>query len=254
MRGSRKAKRHRARRVVPGGAVGAPGAGSSRTLTEGALPKAPVSRQTKHAGRRSVVSVLVDVIPASLRLMLIAAGVLAAALAALSLRERHIRRRAERVALVDPLTGIPNRLAFEEGLTRAWKHAQRYGRPLGLLLMDLDGFKQVNDRAGHAAGDRLLSEVATKLTARMRDTDTLARFGGDEFVAICPETEGPALEGMVRSLRDFTSEALSLPVRLSIGAAQFKPDDTQPLDLLIRADEAMYRQKRARGADAKSHR
>jgi diguanylate cyclase (GGDEF)-like protein len=194
------------------------------------------------------VSVIIDRVPPSLRAALAAATVLAAFLAAIWLRERRRRRAAERAALVDPLTGALNRLALEQSLAREWNRAQRYNRPLGVLLIDVDDFKHINDRAGHAAGDRTLCEVAGLLRARMRDTDTLARFGGDEFVAVCPETEGYGLQRLATSLSDATAEAAGIPVRLSIGAAELESGDTHPLDLIARADQAMYRQKRDHGA------
>ena len=212
----------------------------------GTPPAATPRLRVRRPVHRLAISAIVARIPPSLRWPLVVVAWLAALFAALSLRERLGRKKAERVALADPLTGIPNRLAFEQSLAKEWSRARRYSRPLSLLLIDLDGFKQVNDQAGHAMGDRMLCQVADKLTARMRETDTLARFGGDEFVAICPETEGAGLDGLVRDLRDFKSEVGRLPVRLSIGAAQLEPEDLEPTDLLIRADKAMYEQKRAR--------
>jgi len=83
----------------------------------------------------------------------------------------------EAMARTDPLTGLPNRRAFREALEREWLRAQRYRRPLGLFLLDLDDFKQVNDEHGHLVGDQVLRQVASTLRGAIRDTDFIARYG-----------------------------------------------------------------------------
>lgn len=159
-------------------------------------------------------------------------------------RERLRRRSAEQEAMVDQLTGISNRKAFDRRLDLEYRRASRYGRSLGLMIMDLDGFKQVNDSMGHAAGDRVLRQVAQSLQARMRDTDLVARIGGDEFAVICPETGINELMTIRRHLNELAVEDLKNEIGLSIGVAEYIPSDDDPLSLLSRADESMYRVKR----------
>ena len=192
----------------------------------------------------SRVEKIVRRIPAWVRSAMVALAAMAVILAGLSIYQWLRRRRVEHVAHVDPLTGVANRLAFEERLTREWHRSERYGRPLGVLLIDLDDFKLVNDRDGHVAGDELLKRVAERMSGRLRETDMLARFGGDEFAAICPETSMPNLAKLARSLEQQAADLPGTPVDLSIGVAEYEPSDRQPLDLIERADASMYERKR----------
>jgi diguanylate cyclase (GGDEF)-like protein len=179
-------------------------------------------------------------VPGVYWLGLLIATALAGGFALATLRERRRARRAEAEALVDPLTGLANRRAFDRRLAEEWQRSQRYGHPLGLVMLDLDGFKQVNDTRGHKEGDRILRETASLIADRLRTVDLAARFGGDEFAALCPETRGEGLEALTQSLERCLE---ALPVGASIGFAERKADDESPLDLLERADEAMYRHK-----------
>ena len=140
----------------------------------------------------SFVDSVVNRIPPQYRWPVLVLACLAVLFAFTSLRERRRSLRVERAALVDSLTGLPNRLAFERRLTKEWRRSERYNRPLGMLLIDLDDFKYVNDTQGHAAGDAVLREVAAAISGA-RVSDMAARLGGDEFVVICPETP---LEGL----------------------------------------------------------
>jgi diguanylate cyclase (GGDEF)-like protein len=119
--------------------------------------------------------------------------------------------------------------------------SDRYGRPLGLVMLDLDGFKHLNDTRGHKEGDRVLRETAALIADRLRAIDMAARLGGDEFAALCPETPSEGLDALTHSLERCLE---GLPVGASIGYASREPTDDDPLDLLARADAAMYRQKR----------
>jgi diguanylate cyclase (GGDEF)-like protein len=159
-----------------------------------------------------------------------------------SLRERRRSLRVERAALVDSLTGLPNRPAFERRLTKEWRRSDRYNRPLGLLLIDLDDFKQVNDTQGHAAGDAVLREVAAAISGRIRVSDMAARLGGDEFVVICPETPLEGLKVVARSLEERLAEA---SVACSVGFTEREPSDESPEAFVERADAAMYRRKQS---------
>jgi diguanylate cyclase (GGDEF)-like protein/PAS domain S-box-containing protein len=152
-------------------------------------------------------------------------------------------------ALHDPLTGLPNRLMLIDRLDQALARVRRHGRMCGVLYVDLDRFKAVNDTLGHAVGDQLLTEAATRIQFAVRETDTVARLGGDEFVVLCEDIEG------VHQATDFAQRiiaALEVPFRLgdddphvsaTIGIA-FSVDGTETADaMLANADIAMYRAK-----------
>jgi diguanylate cyclase (GGDEF)-like protein/PAS domain S-box-containing protein len=184
---------------------------------------------------------------------------LAAGLEAISrsLEERVRRRSAElaQQARHDPLTGLPNRVLFEERLERAIDVAERYGRRLAVLFIDFDAFKAVNDALGHEAGDRVLAEAARRLRRALRRSDTLARYGGDEFIVLASEIAtaddarvvAEALEAALDA--PFTVEGSTVALRASVGVSVY-PDDAGNASRLKRnADHAMYLAKRA-GATA----
>jgi diguanylate cyclase (GGDEF)-like protein len=157
--------------------------------------------------------------------------------------------RIQRMAMVDALTGLPNRAALHDGMAAALARAARGGTKMSILMIDLDSFKPVNDRHGHLVGDRVLKEAAGRMDAVLRGGEMLARFGGDEFVALIDE--GADVAGAYRVAERIIA-ALSEPMRIdsvgaqigaSIGIARF-PDDAQEGDeLLRRADLALYRAK-----------
>jgi diguanylate cyclase (GGDEF)-like protein len=151
----------------------------------------------------------------------------------------------------DALTGLPNRTLFFDRVGSALAGAARRMAPLALLLLDLDGFKQVNDTLGHAAGDALLCVVADRLRGALRASDTVARLGGDEFALLLPDTEE---DGAVAAARKVLA-ALAQPVPLeshlaevggSIGIALHPVHGRDQESLLACADQAMYEAKRAR--------
>jgi diguanylate cyclase (GGDEF)-like protein len=191
-----------------------------------------------------VVTQVINKIPSWVLWALAALAAIALVGLALFWRERRRRRSAEEDAMVDELTGISNRKAFDRRLDLEWRRAARYGRSLGLMVMDLDGFKQVNDIEGHAAGDRVLRAVAQSIDKRMRDTDLVARIGGDEFAVICPETGINELMSIRRQLGEQATGGLEESVGLSIGVAEYVPGDEDATSILARADESMYRVKR----------
>ena len=182
-------------------------------------------------------------IPPGLRIALLVAVIAASWLLLLLTRERRRSRRVQQDALRDRLTGLANRLAFDHRSAIEWERARRYSQPLGVLVLDLDGFKQVNDSGGHLAGDRLLRDVARALARRVRRSDLIARLGGDEFVVLAVETASDGLEVLARSLERAVE---GLPVELSVGWAERAPGDREFSNLLDRADRAMYRQKQGR--------
>src|SRR5262249_51742942 len=125
-------------------------------------------------------------------------------------RERETQRRIERLAHFDTVTGLPNRALLADRLGQEATRSRRNGRPVAVVLFDLDGFKSVNDTWGHAAGDRVLAIVAERAKQCVRSSDTVGRLGGDEFLAILPETTLDGALGVADKLR----EALSAPYEL----------------------------------------
>lgn len=197
-----------------------------------------------------VVTEIVRHVPDWVGFAMIGLGLTALLSLGIFIRERRRRHTAEIDAMVDSLTGIPNRKAFDRRLDLEYRRASRYGRSLGLMVMDLDGFKAVNDVKGHAAGDAVLREVAQRLDGRMRDTDMVARIGGDEFAVICPETGINELMGIRGQLAEHATRGVQDPVGLSIGVAEFVPGDHDSASILARADESMYRVKRGERVQA----
>jgi len=163
-----------------------------------------------------------------------------------------VNAELRKLAVEDRLTGLANRTLLLDRLGLALRHRRRTKKPLGLLFCDLNNFKDINDRLGHEAGDELLRTIAARLFDTSRASDTVARFGGDEFVLICPElSDRSDLDIVVRRLASAMSEAVMLRGELvtpscSIGAAlALDADRDDGSDLLRRADEAMYAAKRA---------
>lgn len=162
---------------------------------------------------------------------------------------REAAARLRRVSTLDYLTGLINRAEFEKRLHIAVSHAQRFNRPMAVLFLDLDGFKQVNDSMGHAAGDELLKEVATKLRKSLRESDVVARLGGDEFAVILSETRSPAdtdtVIGFIKTKlsKPFQLKGSEAQIGASIGSATY-PDDAADADALLdAADQSMYAEK-----------
>lgn len=167
--------------------------------------------------------------------------------------EAQYHEEIRRLACVDPLTDLPNRRALTEFLDREAARATRHGRPLGVLLIDLDHFKAVNDWLGHLGGDFLLRVVAARLRPHVRGEDLLARYGGEEFAAVLPEL-GPGDLGVVAErLRaavadspfQYGGQSVSLTASVG-GAAASGLEPIDPADLLSWADQQLYEAK-ARG-------
>jgi diguanylate cyclase (GGDEF)-like protein len=175
-----------------------------------------------------------------------------------TLLERTIRyalarhRQAERLnrlAQYDELTGLANRSLFQDRLRRALAWARRHNRLAAVMIIDLNGFKAVNDRLGHGAGDRLLVIMANRLTRRLRETDTIARLGGDEFALLVENLVKPEHAALVaRKLLDTVAPPVDLDeqrvsVTASLGVALYPQDGDDATELVRLADRAMYRAK-----------
>ena len=161
------------------------------------------------------------------------------------------------LAYHDVLTDLPNRALFLEALKKAIAHANRTLGMFATLFLDLDGFKPINDRFGHHVGDQLLRAVAERLRGTVRDADTVARFGGDEFAILISElvdnhTVTALAKKLIESIsRPFDFQGQRIDVRISIGIAMYPPDGDDPETLLIHADMAMYEAKSCGGNDAR---
>ncbi len=176
----------------------------------------------------------------------------AARRALLEASARRERTKADQrnayLAYHDSLTDLPNRLLLTDRLRQSVAVAHRDRQPMSLLVVDLDGFKEINDTLGHEAGDRVLQEVAGRLRARLREVDTVARLGGDEFAVVLPSTDVHGAERTARKLLEDLAQPAAvgtrpMVVRASIGIARFPEDGSTGDTLLRHADLAMYQAK-----------
>ncbi|MDF3014717.1 MAG: hypothetical protein K0Q78_2921, partial [Cellvibrio sp.] len=159
--------------------------------------------------------------------------------------EEKIRYMAQH----DSLTGLPNRALFADRLQQALSYCKRHQRALAIMLLDLDKFKPVNDSYGHALGDELLKQVALRLLACVRTSDTVARIGGDEFVILLHQMDDLSHAKVVSEkikhalIQDFLIDGCSIHIDCSIGTAFYPQDGIDPLDLTKIADQRMYHHK-----------
>ncbi len=166
---------------------------------------------------------------------------LAEAHAQLALKNREL----DRLSVTDPLTGLPNRLALDRVLEDEAARGQRHGRTFSVIIGDIDHFKRINDIHGHAVGDTALREAAATLAASVRGTDTAGRFGGEEFLVVCPETDAAGAEILAENLRAGVEERIYAKgerLTMSFGVAESRPGES-PSRLVARADAALYRAK-----------
>lgn len=172
---------------------------------------------------------------------------------------KQSEQAAQLLAQHDPLTGLPNRRLLQDRLTQSLARSRRAGEIMAVMVIDLDGFKLVNDRHGHKAGDEVLRVVAERLKGCLRSADTVARFGGDEFVAVVAALKqaedislvsAKLIEAVARPIPpEWTTErgAVDLHIGCSIGICLYPRDADDPEALIRLADAAMYRAKDAGG-------
>lgn len=164
--------------------------------------------------------------------------------------QRLTEQKLNYMARHDPLTGVYNRYALSEVIEQESSRAQRYKHPIGVLMIDVNRLKEVNDRFGHATGDKVLKLVANVLSSTVRSSDYVVRYGGDEFLLMLLETNGETprvrdriIEKMAQ--KDPSDLHLDFPITLSIGIAYWKPTCAVSVEaVLSQADEAMYAEKR----------
>jgi diguanylate cyclase (GGDEF)-like protein/PAS domain S-box-containing protein len=172
---------------------------------------------------------------------------------------KEAQLRMQHLAFHDPLTGLPNRAMFEQHLGLALARARRDDLAVAVLFLDLDAFKPVNDMHGHATGDEVLRQLAARLRSAVRETDLVARQGGDEFLVLIADlplgADAVDANAAVNKVTERIAEAMAEPFRLragelslraSVGCSVFPVDGPEAPDLLRRADEAMYEHKRNR--------
>ena len=166
-----------------------------------------------------------------------------------AIERKHVELELERMALHDALTGLANRVLFMDRVDVALAHKERTGKLVAVMFMDLDRFKQINDSLGHEVGDNLLCDVAARICELVRPSDTVARFGGDEFMVLCDDLDS---ESQARVVAERLSRGLSEPFLFqgreiftgaSLGVAFGRDRGTTPESLVGEADQAMYRAK-----------
>jgi diguanylate cyclase (GGDEF)-like protein len=166
-----------------------------------------------------------------------------------ALRTKAVRDDLIKHAGLDPLTGVLNRRELDARARVAIAHAERYDRALTCAMLDIDHFKAINDRYGHAAGDAVLREAATRISESCRASDTIGRYGGEEFVVLLPETRVEDAAVLAERLRcrfddhGLTFEGTTVHVTVSIGVAPWEPGVTVPASLYSAADRALYTAK-----------
>ncbi|MBS7781285.1 GGDEF domain-containing protein, partial [Acidovorax sp. CCYZU-2555] len=165
-----------------------------------------------------------------------------------TLELQHANQELERQASSDPLTGLLNRRGFDARLAAALALAQRSGRPLSVITIDVDHFKRVNDTYGHEVGDNVLRTLARQLKARLRVSDAVARLGGEEFVVLLPDTVPETALEMAQELLVVAAAPAHDEVSnitISAGVSALRPDDENGSAMLRRSDAALYAAKTA---------
>lgn len=173
-----------------------------------------------------------------------------AAYLAIALENSRLFQQIQTLATLDALTGLLNRRRLTERMEEAYLKARRYKHPAGVIMIDVDHFKQINDTCGHETGDHALRAVADVLAAKVRDCDTVGRFGGEEFLVLLPETDLEGARALAERLREAveaqeirTPNGQILRMTASFGVTAIHPGDSGHEAVLRRADRALYRSK-----------
>jgi diguanylate cyclase (GGDEF)-like protein len=175
------------------------------------------------------------------------------------LYSEHLEKLSENlrhIAYHDSLTGLYNHRYFHEQLPYEFERAQRYGHRLSVIMLDVDHFKEVNDRYGHLTGDDLLAFLGKLVNENIRASDIAARYGGDEFALILPETDRSAARATADKLKDVISQRrdwgagvlVDVALDVSAGVAEYPTDAASAEELLLQADRALYASRSRRGA------
>ena len=161
----------------------------------------------------------------------------------------RLRDKMKEKSLIDPLTGLYNRRYFDEIIDKEMERARRYEHPVAFCMMDMNDFKQVNDRYSHMVGDEVLKEIAGLLQENIRESDVLIRYGGDEFLLVLPETNGESVKVVRRineKLNQWNEETdiIDFPLGIAVGHSHWLPGQGRDIDsVLEEADEKMYEDK-----------
>ncbi len=170
--------------------------------------------------------------------------------AAMSIDHARLHENTRKMAFTDGLTGLYNHRHFQEQLEKEISRSSRHKETFSLLMIDIDDFKCINDKFGHTFGDKVLQKLADIFTASIRDSDTPARYGGEEFAVILPRVASEQASLMAQRIRKQVKiKSASLmrkkaPLTISVGVAEYPKDATKRLDLIKRADKALYKAKR----------
>lgn len=170
----------------------------------------------------------------------------------MTVKLKNNSEQMEHLATYDMLTHVPNRLSLDQFLEEAFENAKKSGRPLSILMIDIDRFKEINDTYGHAAGDKVLVNLCEQMNTQLRTSDFFARYGGEEFVTVLPNTDIALAQKIAdrvlekaRSTKTEIEEGLEIPVTISIGVSQMKLQEDLCYDSIIaRSDKAVYQAKR----------
>ncbi len=165
-----------------------------------------------------------------------------------AIEKSRLYEETKMLSLTDPLTGLPNRRHFDIMMDAELRRAERYNRPLAVLLLDLDHFKNYNDKHGHVAGDKVLIEYAKTMKSSIRDIDLICRYGGDEFIVVLPETDEIFARAVAERIRKRAQKASGkINITLSIGIASYPIDGDEKIMLINVADKACYQAKSGGG-------
>jgi len=169
------------------------------------------------------------------------------------LKRIHLQNELKEQAIHDPLTSVYNRRYFTQAIERELERSKRYSHPISFLMIDVNRFKEINDRFGHQVGDKVLQEVATLLQGQVRESDTVIRYGGDEFLIVLPETNS-AIETIVQRIHNAVAEwnkenlLTEFPITLAIGKSCWHPESAETIEIILhKADQQMYEDKKRHG-------